>query len=132
LPALVKGTVDKVLLGAALAAVVLFCGCGEDVERTAAAMTGGSPARGKETIRRYGCAACHSIPGISGAHGQVGPPLDHIGSRADLAGQRPNTPENLMRWIRDPQAIAPGTAMPQMGVTERDGRDIAAYLYTLR
>jgi cytochrome c1 len=62
----------------------------------------------------------------------VGPPLDNIGSRTMLVGRRPNTPANLMRWIRDPQGIEPGTAMPEQGVTEQDGRDIAAYLYTLR
>lgn len=111
---------------------MLLCGCHGDVEETAAAMTGGSPARGKEVIRRYGCAACHSIPGVAGARGQVGPPLDGIANRTYLAGQLNNTPENLIRWIRDPQSIAPGTAMPEMGVTEQDGKDIAAYLYTLR
>lgn len=113
-------------------ALALLCGCEGDVEQTAAAMTGGTPARGKEIIRHYGCDACHSIPGIAGARGQVGPPLDNIASRAYLAGRLPNTPQNLMRWIRAPQEIAPGTAMPNLGVTERDGRDIAAFLYTLR
>jgi cytochrome c len=110
----------------------LLAGCQGDVEATAAAMTGGVPARGKETIRRYGCEACHSIPGVSGARGQVGPPLDGIANRTHLAGQLTNTPEHLIRWIRDPQGIQPGTAMPDLGVTEQDGKDIAAYLYTLR
>lgn len=115
-----------------LLSACLLCGCHGDVEETAAAMTGGSPSRGKEVIRRYGCEACHSIPGIAGARGQVGPPLDGIANRTYLAGQLSNTPENLIRWIRDPQSIQPGTAMPEMGVTEQDGKDIAAYLYTLR
>lgn len=118
------------LLCALLAAA--FGGCGEDVAGRAAAMTGGDPARGQEIIPRYGCEACHSIPGVAGAEGQVGPPLDNIGSRAVLAGRLPNTPENLMRWIRDPQSVQPGTSMPELGVSERDVRDIAAYLYTLR
>jgi cytochrome c2 len=124
------GFETKALGGVLLLA--LLCGCQGDIEETAAAMTGGSPARGKDVIRRYGCEACHSIPGIAGARGQVGPPLDAIGGRAYLAGSLPNTPANLIRWIRDPQGIAPGTAMPEMGVTEQDGKDIAAYLYTLR
>jgi cytochrome c2 len=118
-------------IGLALALALLY-GCEGDIERTAAAMTGGSPSRGKEIISRYGCESCHSIPGVAGARGQVGPPLDGIASRTYLAGRLPNTPENLLRWIRDPQGIEPGTAMPVLGVTERDGRDIAAYLYTLR
>ena len=113
-------------------ALALLCGCKGDVERTAAAMTGGNPQRGREIIRRYGCESCHSIPGVVGAKGMVGPPLDNIASRSILAGQLSNTPENLMRWIRDPQSVEPGTAMPMLGVTEKDGRDIAAYLYTLR
>jgi cytochrome c len=95
-------------------------------------MTGGTPARGKAAIRRYGCAACHSIPGIAGATGQVGPPLDGIANREHLAGRLSNTPENLIRWIRDPRGVQPGTAMPDLGVTEQDGKNIAAYLYTLR
>jgi len=101
-------------------------------EEKAARMTGGDPGRGKLAIRQYGCSTCHTIPGIVGANGIVGPPLDRIGSRVYLAGRLSNTPENLMRWIRDPQGIAPGTAMPDLRVTEQDGRDIAAYLYTLR
>jgi cytochrome c2 len=114
------------------AAVTLLCGCEGDVERTAAAMTGGDPGRGPEVIRKYGCEACHSIPGVEGASSQVGPSLDDLGSRPHLAGGLANTPENLMRWIRHPQEIEPGTAMPELGVTESDGRDIAAYLFTLR
>ena len=96
-----------------LIAACLLYGCQGDIEETAAAMTGGSPARGKEVIRRYGCEACHSIPGVAGARGQVGPPLDGIANRTYLAGQLNNTPENLIRWIRDPQGIQPGTAMPE-------------------
>ena len=121
-----------VSLGSLALCGFLLSGCHGDVEETAAAMTGGSPARGKEVIRRYGCEACHSIPGVVGARGQVGPPLDGIANRIYLAGQLTNTPENLIRWIRDPQGIQPGTAMPELGVTEQDGKDIAAYLYTLR
>ncbi len=80
----------------------------------------------------YGCPSCHTIAGIEGADGTAGPSLDGIGSRKQLAGGLPNTPENLIRWIRDPQDISAGTAMPILGVTEQDGKDIAAYLLTLR
>ncbi len=133
MPSLVRTLRQRILFNAVLTTTLGLLGaCGGSIEQRAAAMTGGDPARGKEIIRRYGCEACHSIPGVAGARGQVGPPLDRIGSRSNLAGGLPNTPDNLMRWIRDPQAIQPGTAMPMMGVTERDGRDIAAYLYTLR
>ena len=93
---------------------------------------GGDPKSGKELIRRYGCQGCHSIPGIRDANGVVGPPLDHLSKRVYLAGELPNTVENLMRWIQHPHQIHPHTAMPEMGVSDHDARDISAYLYTLK
>lgn len=121
---------------AALAVILLIegiavSGCGGGAE-TAAQIPGGDPERGKGSVKKYGCNACHAVPGIPGANGQVGPSLEGIGSRASLAGQLPNTPENLMKWVQDPQGVRPGTAMPDMGVTDEDARDITAYLLTLR
>jgi cytochrome c2 len=103
-----------------------------EVER-AAVLTGGGNARlGKTEIRKYGCNACHDIAGVPGARGLIGPPLDGIGQRYYIAGEIPNTPANLMLWIQHPRQVELHTAMPEMGVTEQDSRDIAAYLYTLR
>jgi len=93
---------------------------------------GGSAARGAQRIAQLGCSACHTIPGVPNADGNVGPPLTRFGSRIYIAGMLRNTPANLVRWIREPQAVVPGNAMPNMGVSEVDARDIAAYLYTLR
>jgi cytochrome c2 len=99
----------------------------------AATLTGGGNARsGRIEIRRYGCNACHNIAGVPGARGLIGPPLDGISQRYYIAGELPNTPDNLMRWIQHPHAVEPHTVMPEMGVTEQDSRDIAAYLYTLK
>ncbi len=95
-------------------------------------LTGGDPYRGRDQIRRYGCDSCHTIPGVSTADALVGPPLTRIALRTYLAGRLENTPENMQRWIRNPWSIDERTAMPNMGVTERDARDIAAFLYTLR
>ena len=95
-------------------------------------MTGGDPARGKTAINRYGCVACHQIPGVSGAQGLVGPPLDGVARRSYIGGVLSNTPENMIRWIQNPQAVDQKTAMPNLGVTEAEARDVAAYLYTLR
>jgi len=92
----------------------------------------GDSLRGKAAIERYGCAACHVIPGIPNPHSKVAPPLTKTGTRAYIAGVLANTPANMVRWLRDPPAVDPLTAMPDMGVTEQDARDIAAYLYTLR
>lgn len=118
-------------LGLVLLLVLGLTGC-NSVEETARHLTGGEPEHGRTLIRKYGCQTCHTIPGVPGADGMVGPPLDRIASRTYLAGRLPNNPQNLMRWIRDPQGISPGTAMPNLRVSEKDGRDIAAYLYTLK
>jgi cytochrome c len=121
---------------AAVVVVVMLLGgslaCRSATHSEAAQLTGGDPDRGVATIGRYGCAACHTIPGIRGASALVGPSLDRIASRAYLAGRIENTPANMVRWIQHPQKVEPGTVMPEMGVTEADARDIAAYLYTLR
>ncbi|HWR15930.1 MAG TPA: c-type cytochrome [Terriglobales bacterium] len=92
--------------------------------------TGGNAKAGKEKMRAYGCPACHTIPGIQG-NALVGPPLISWSKRVYIAGEVPNTPSNLMKWIQHPTSIEPKTAMPEMGVTDQDSRDIAAYLYSL-
>lgn len=92
-------------------------------------ITGGNPRHGLEAIQRYGCGACHRIDGVPGAYGTVGPTLQQIGERAYIAGKLSNSPENLQQWIRFPQRIVPGNAMPDLDVSEIDARDIAAYLY---
>lgn len=113
--------------------LLLFAACHRQPDqRTAILLTDGNPTRGRDAMEHYGCGACHNVPGIDGATGLVGPPLDNIGDRLILAGQLPNTPDNMMLWIRRPQTIESGTTMPDMHVSERDARDIAAYLYTLR
>jgi cytochrome c2 len=99
---------------------------------TARHMTGGDPALGPALMRTYGCAQCHTIPGVPGANGLVGPPLGGIGNRVYVGGVVTNTPDNLVRWIMNPKAIDSLTAMPVVGVTEEQARHIAAYLYTLR
>ncbi|GAA5534185.1 c-type cytochrome [Deinococcus aluminii] len=95
-------------------------------------LAGADPARAPALFRSYGCVSCHVIPGVSGAEGRVGPNLKYLGDHALIAGVLPNTPENLMRWIRIPQTIDPYTGMPTLGVTERDARDIAAYLRSVQ
>jgi cytochrome c len=125
--------VDK-LIGVCvlLAFIAMASGCRRGFEREAAAMTGGDPARGKTAINRYGCAACHQIPGVSGAQGLVGPPLDGVARRSYIGGVLGNTPENMIRWIQNPQAVDQKTAMPNLGVNDAEARDVAAYLYTMK
>lgn len=118
----------------ALLLVLLISGCSGE-ERAAPQLHGesisGDPRLGKAAIQQHGCGSCHAIPGVAGADGRVGPPLKHIAKRAYLGGVVPNTPEDMIRWIRTPEDIDPRTAMPNMGVSEEDARHIAAYLYTL-
>lgn len=119
---------------ALLACLTLF-GCeleepdasGEEPNQSA----GGSAERGRVLLSTYGCDACHTIPGVPGADRTVGPPLTGISRRLFVAGSLPNNPANLTIWIRDPPAIDSLTAMPALGVTERDARDIVAYLYAM-
>ena len=117
-------------------AIFAFCGlgaaCNRESAQRAARLTGGDPQRGRTSAARFGCGACHTIPGVPGVATHVGPQLDNLAQRVYLADYLVNTPENLVRWIRSPQAIQPGSAMPNMGINEQDGRDIAAYLYTLQ
>ena len=102
--------------------------CGESPEP--ARVAGGDVDRGRAAIERYGCAACHTIPGVPASGATIGPPLLHLAERGYIAGVLPNTPEQLVRWLRDPPAVAPRTAMPNLGVSPAEAADIAAYLYS--
>jgi cytochrome c2 len=99
--------------------------------RQAAQLVGGDAARGRVALRQYGCGACHTVPGVVGADGLVGPPLAGIGGRAYIAGVLTNTPDHMVLWIVNPRGVDSLTAMPITGVGEREARDIATYLYTL-
>jgi len=117
--------------GLALAALLAACAGGAAADPVWH-VAGGDAGRGAKLIQAFGCAACHTVPGIRQAVGNVGPPLTRFGDRTYIAGMLRNNPQNLLRWIRDPQGVVPGNAMPNMGVTDAQARDIAAYLYTLR
>ncbi|MDB5867354.1 MAG: di-heme cytochrome c [Betaproteobacteria bacterium] len=95
-------------------------------------LPGGDDRRGRELIDRYGCGTCHVVPGTGSARGQVGPPLDGIAHRSYIGGTLPNTPDNMVLFIRQPQKVRPGSAMPDLGIPEHEARDVAAYLYTLK
>lgn len=91
----------------------------------------GNSARGRIALGQYACASCHVIPGISEPDALVGPTLKGIGSRVMIAGLLANTPDNMREWILHPQQIKPGDEMPDMGVSQQDARDMAAYLESL-
>ena len=125
----------KLISAGCIVLFILFaCACNSqsEAEQAARSMTGGDPHRGRAAITRYGCSTCHTIPGVRGATALVGPPLDRIASRSYIAGVMPNTPDNMIRWIENPPGVDKMTAMPNLGVTDSDARDIASYLYTLK
>lgn len=115
------------LLGVLTLVVV---GCTAQPRYTTPALTG-SVDRGRQLVADYGCVACHAIPGIAIHPSQAGPPLDGYANRQTIAGLLPNTPANLAAWVEDPQEIDPGNLMPNVGVTEAEAADIAAYLLSL-
>jgi cytochrome c2 len=102
------------------------------VRSHAAAITGGDPERGEAMFVEYGCGSCHAAQNVRTATGNVGPPLDGIATRVIVAGHLANNPANMEHWIRDPQQVSPGTAMPDLNVSQGDARDITAFLYTRR
>ena len=110
------------------AALATLTGCGGTDRLPPSTVPGGEPSRGAVLINTYGCGSCHTVAGVRGADGRVGPPLTGIGQRMYIAGHLPTSADNLIRWIRNPQQVDPGNAMPDLGVTENDARDIAAYL----
>jgi putative membrane protein len=122
------GRVSMLLIAIGLGA----SGCEDHVRRSAEQVTGGNPDRAPVAMRKYGCTSCHSIPGVPGAHAYVGPPLDGFRQRSYIAGHLDTDARTLVRWIRHPHSLDGRTAMPEMGVTDQDARDMAAYLYTLR
>ncbi|MES2123368.1 MAG: c-type cytochrome [Gemmatimonadota bacterium] len=115
-----------------IAVVVLVAACGPRPVRPEQRIDNSDPGRGKRAIAEFGCGSCHEIPGVRGAVGLVGPPLTHWSKRRFIAGEMENTPEHLITWITMPQAVEPGTAMPNMGISDGAARDIASYLYTIR
>ncbi len=95
----------------------------------------GSPAaEGAQIIATKPCVGCHTIPGIPGATGQVGPNLGGVASRPKIAGAVVpiSGPDDLKKWIMNPAALKPGTAMPNVGLTDDEATKIAAFLETLK
>lgn len=129
-----EGRVPVLVLWLFLLTLILLTGCGAHVNdgRPTYKIPGGDADRGRQAMTEYGCIACHTIPGVTRADATVGPPLTGWSQRAVIAGEFPNTPEYLIKWIVDPQVMIPGSVMPDVGVPEVVARDMSAYLYTLR
>jgi cytochrome c oxidase subunit 2 len=87
----------------------------------------GPAAQGAQIYQSEACGACHA-PGVSG-----GPDLTHFGSRSIIgSGVLTNTPSNLATWLADPQAVKPGTKMPNFHLTSSQIQALVAYLESQR
>ena len=104
------------------------------VEATVVA-SGGAPdpgaPPGKTLFLSKGCIACHTIQGIPGG-GVVGPNLSKKGSEPMIAGVLENNKENMIKWLANPSAVKPGTAMPNLGLTDDEKNKLSDYLLTLK
>jgi cytochrome c1 len=91
----------------------------------------GDAENGRRLVIAKLCGNCHTVRGVPGATRVVGPNLTNVALRPTLAGEAiPNSPETMVRWIMDPPALKPGTAMPKLGLSEEEARDITAFLYS--
>lgn len=93
-----------------------------ETEREVAELTGSHPRLGRDAMVSLGCVACHQVPGFLGTKPQVGPPLADFAQRTFIAGAAENTPENLIRFIRDPRSIAPRSEMPKLPMSDAQAR----------
>ncbi|MCY3801492.1 MAG: c-type cytochrome [Chloroflexi bacterium] len=83
-------------------------------------------------FKSKGCIACHVVSSIPEAVGTIGPRLEGLASRNELAAGLPVTADNIARWIRDPAEVKPGTVMPKLVQDEAEIEILVAWLLTLR
>lgn len=114
-----------------LVMLLALAACSEAAPPAHLAIPGADPDRGRALIADYGCGTCHFVDGVTGANGLVAPPLEDFANRTLLAGTFPNVPRFLVPWLVDPPDLKPETAMPNLGVSGTEARDMASYLYTL-
>jgi cytochrome c2 len=99
---------------------------------TPAPNTAGDPQNGRVLFTQKGCTNCHQLAVVSAKPALIGPTLTNMALRPTIAGEQiQNTPENMAKWIMNPPAMKPGTAMPALGLSEQEARDLAAFLYAV-
>jgi cytochrome c1 len=119
-------------VGAALAATLAACtGAGSAGPPPDATPGIGDAEHGKALFTAKACNGCHSITGLING-GTTGPNLWSFSTRERIAGTIPNTPENVWKWLANPQAMKPGTGMPRLPLTAQDLDDLTAFLETLK
>ena len=97
-----------------------------------AAIPIGGPIADGAALFEARCAACHTVRGTQ-AGGILGPDLTHLMTRETIAaGTLPNTDPDLADWVSHPQAIKPGSQMPDVQLSDPDLHAITAFLETLK
>jgi cytochrome c oxidase subunit 2 len=87
---------------------------------------------GRDFFFAQTCASCHAVKG-TGAVANAAPDLTHVAGRNQLAaGLVPNTPQDLARWLRDPQQLKPACQMPNFNLDQEQVTQLVAYLEGLR
>jgi cytochrome c2 len=105
---------------------------GTPLPLTPAPNTPGNPQTGRALFTDKGCTTCHQLATVPAKPALVGPTLTNMALRPTIAGEQiQNTPENMVKWIMNPPAMKPGTAMPVLGLTEQEAQDLAAFLYAV-
>lgn len=100
-------------------------------ELTPAPNVPGDPLAGRRLFADKGCGACHTLRGVPGASGVVGPNLTNVALRTTLVGEAmENSPATMARWILDPPVLKADAKMPKLGLTEQEAEAIAAFLYS--
>jgi cytochrome c oxidase subunit 2 len=101
-------------------------------QKAAIATPSGLAAQGEVLFTTGACIGCHTIDGTN-AKGTLGPNLTHFASRGTFAGGvMDNTPDNLARWLADPQAVKPGNDMPDLKLTPDQINALVAFLESLK
>ena len=121
--------------GLPVLALVAACQATPAAPTEAPVALGPEASEGKSLFVSRGCVACHRAPNVPEAQGTIGPNLRGVGnpsSHPKIAAVTDNTPDNMVRWLMNPQAVKPGTAMPSIGLSEADARKLTAFLETLK
>jgi mono/diheme cytochrome c family protein len=92
-------------------------------------------ARGKRLVVEHGCLGCHQYRGRGGT---LGPEITHVGDKTvhDLDFQHVHGERTVENWMfahfKSPSAVVPNTVMPELGLTDDEAHDLAAYMISLK
>ncbi len=123
--------VVRIFFTGAVAILLLAVSACQGDEPEPVTVEGGDPERGEELVVSYDCGSCHFIPGVEDSRGHDAPGLQMWANRSFVAGSAPNEPGNVMQFLMEPDSIQPGSAMPELGISEEEARHITAFLFTV-